>query len=953
MKKRFGSIFSRAAAICLALISAAALFVGVSAHNFRDVYDYDEAIDLLSSIEVIKGYSSTQFAPDDPVTRWQMALLISKLRTGRVATSVWEATGASTAFTDVQASRHYPAAINYAHNNGIIVGRSADVFDPDANISVQDGITMCVRALGYPRNSFDSGYPNSYISKGKELGLFEGLYNLSYTATLSRGQTAQMLYNALFAPTYSGATLADDAFGFVDSNIVLAATENLRFDTNVKYASRGKYVFAEINDYGRLGDSFELDADMFDFDDANKAIGTMYSIKATGDFETILSLELVSTTLSESRTTGLTVSSNSTITLGGNTYTPKSVRSYALETGKAPSTKEIIIYSLNDDLVGKQFSSGNLLTVPKISGTSQGANKYYTMTAYDDNGDGYADRAFLRTYSFGQYKLDNGRLAIADNNSTSAITVTGKTTVKDGDYVIYSYDSQTKTLDIMKILTKIEGTVSAYGSTNSTITVDNVNYYLGWDEVKGAEVATVAKDIKALASVSGRKISGYVDNDNRIIFSCTLQSEEISLEGNYYYNNIGTVTNVNSYMAGDVYATAQPTLQPAVVLDGTKAFLIATYNGQIPSTMNLQQLVGKLVTFTVVGTKAAYVNNSTPTTMQVVDLKDCASKPTLTFTQTDKLYMYFQLKNNVPTLTINNAATGAPLQEIILANNGFVSIYGTNQSGTYNYETISQQWTINDETSTNGFSLTNGYYYSFYIDGISSYYGGVTANAIYIRPFDFANYAATTTAYNSIVYISSQSIQTAWPTYNQTTGAQSVLYQGAFDLATGSPVNVSLSSTKGTITTPGYYKALSGYITDATPITSSIIPSQPNAAIGQSTRQVSLLINPSISGLQSNSGSFGGTGSDYVININGTSYYLSAENIRIYQINTSSYNGYSTSTMQQISKYQSDGVTLNPSYSAMFSLIQGNTSYIKAIYMENIVTYGSYYPTTAALYIII
>nr|MBQ4320191.1 S-layer homology domain-containing protein [Clostridia bacterium] len=671
MKKQYGSIFARAAADCLAVAAAAALCIGVSAHSFRDVYEYDEAIDLLSGIEVIKGYSTTSFAPDDPVTRWQMALIISKLRTGRVATSVWEATGASTAFTDVQASRHYPAAINYAHNNGIIVGRTAEIFDPDANISVQDGITMCVRALGYPRSSYDSGYPNSYISKGKELGLLEGLYNLSYTATLSRGQTAQMLYNALFAPTYSGATLADDAFGFVDSNIVLAATENLRFDTNVKYASKGTYVFAEINDYGRLGDSFELDADMFDFDDPNEALGTMYSIRATGDFKTILSLDLVSKTLSDSRTTGLTVSSNSTVTIGGITYTPKSVRSYALEMGKTPSNKEIIIYSLNDDLITKQFSSGNLLTPAKIGGTSQGANKYYDMIAYDDNGDGYADRAFLRTYAFGQYKLENGKLAIADGNMPSAIKVTGKTTVKDGDYVLYSYDSQTKTLDILKILTKIEGTLSAYSSTNSTVTVDNVNYYLGWDEVKGADVATVAKDIKALSSVSGRKITGYADTDNKVIFMCEMMAEELSLEGTYYSTNLAMITGYNWTTAYDTYTgnvNTQAQYFPVVYFnnDTTTPYIVNTIDGTAANTSNISQLasLGDLVTYTVVGQKVTN-NSGSPAFIYSVDLKDCSNKASKTTSSTNTL-LYTSTSDETPddssayTLTIYDAATITP-----------------------------------------------------------------------------------------------------------------------------------------------------------------------------------------------------------------------------------------------------------------------------------------------------
>ena len=124
------------------------LCIGLSAHTFRDVTQFEDAIELLSQIEVIKGYNAYAFGPDDNVTRWQMALLISKLRTGNTETAVWAASDDEIVFTDIVNERHYPASIAYAHSNGIIIGQAEGIFNPDANITVQDGLTMCVRALG-------------------------------------------------------------------------------------------------------------------------------------------------------------------------------------------------------------------------------------------------------------------------------------------------------------------------------------------------------------------------------------------------------------------------------------------------------------------------------------------------------------------------------------------------------------------------------------------------------------------------------------------------------------------------------------------------------------------------------------------------------------------------------------------------------------------------------------
>ena len=953
-----GRIISRAAAICIPLILAFTMCTAVSAaHNFRDVKEFDEAIDLLSGIEVIKGYSNTSFGPNDNVTRWQMALLISKLRTGRVETSVWEATGSGTAFTDVEAARHYPAAINYAHNNGIIIGRTSDVFAPDDNITVQDGITMCVRALGYPRSNYDSGYPNSYISKGKELGLFEGLYNLSYTATLTRGQTAQMLYNALFAPQYSGSTLADDAFGFVDTNIVLAATQNLRLDTNVKYASNGTYVFAEINDYGRLGDSFELDAKLFNIDaaSANNALGTMYAIRATGDFDTILSLEPVSKQLASSKTTSLTVNANSTITMGGINYTPVSLRTYALENGKTPSAKEIIMYAVSDDLVGKMYTSGNQLTAKKLEGTTG----YYSMIAYDDNGDGYADRAFYKSYAFGQYKADtSGRLAIANNLTASQISITGAS-VKDGDYVIYSFDSQTKTLDIHKVLSKIEGTLSGYNSANSTIAIDNVSYYLGSKTVRGADPATVGKEIIALSGANSRKVQAYVDTETKIIFVAALQGEEVSLSGNYYFaGEIGMISRVYQLPMYDSYTgnfnTSQVSTYPVVYFDGdtTTPFVVGTIDGTQVTTANMAQLLkpGTVVRRAQVGSKYDVYSSGTgmPTTRMVVNLTTVDNKASFT-TSTNGMILSVtkptEGSNESPILSVLAPdANRTELYRMYLQGN---DVYVTIFDGYYNItkvplETLltdDWQYTPSADDQLDGKAL-NGYY-SFYIAGQPNYYtqnsNSSIAYQIYIRPFDFSTYAATSSSYNGIVYISDTSRQFASSVYNPSTGSYNIQYNNAFNLSTGTTTSVFLVSSKGSITVSGYYKTLNGYIVDTTPVTTNIVPStitQTQPGMITSGTQLTLLFKPSVSFMAGNT-----TDSLYA-SVNGQTYFPQKANIKIYRTTTSTYGG---TTLTQIDSTQFD---------TMLSLILSNTSYIQAIYMESTAS-SNYYPGSGPFYIII
>ena len=169
----------------------------VFAREYQDVEASNPAkdeIDILSDIGVIVGTSENEFSPDENVTREQMALLLFRLMLnkadgGRVNTSP---------FTDLYDDT-YSGAISWANASGYILGTSDTTFEPMEGITLQDAMTMLVRALGQSSESMNKGYPWTYIDAAIKLGLDRGLENLSYTETLTRGETAIILYNALTA----------------------------------------------------------------------------------------------------------------------------------------------------------------------------------------------------------------------------------------------------------------------------------------------------------------------------------------------------------------------------------------------------------------------------------------------------------------------------------------------------------------------------------------------------------------------------------------------------------------------------------------------------------------------------------------------------------------------------------------------------------------------------------
>lgn len=159
---------------------------------------YQKAVDFLAGLEIYKGKSADNQATEDDIERYQMALFVTRLATGYTDDALWASNGTNaTTFTDVEGEwvAKYMGAIAYAQANGIIEGYGDGTFGPHDGITYQNALTMVCRTLGYK----NADWPWGYITKGIELGLTAGIEGVAYTDVLTRGEVAQILYNALFA----------------------------------------------------------------------------------------------------------------------------------------------------------------------------------------------------------------------------------------------------------------------------------------------------------------------------------------------------------------------------------------------------------------------------------------------------------------------------------------------------------------------------------------------------------------------------------------------------------------------------------------------------------------------------------------------------------------------------------------------------------------------------------
>jgi len=158
------------------------------------------AIKMLAAMQLISGKTATTFAPEDNITRAEFAALLSRAL-GLKATK-------AAPFTDVKAGSWYAEAVAAVYEAGIIRGRSAKLFAPDATITREEMALMIVRAYEWrektvvePGNasfrdeSAIAQWAQEAVRKGAAVGLFGGRGNNSFVpkGNLTRAESARLI----------------------------------------------------------------------------------------------------------------------------------------------------------------------------------------------------------------------------------------------------------------------------------------------------------------------------------------------------------------------------------------------------------------------------------------------------------------------------------------------------------------------------------------------------------------------------------------------------------------------------------------------------------------------------------------------------------------------------------------------------------------------------------------
>ena len=179
------------------------MLVGASAAS-KDFTDADEiqnkeAVEVMSTLGVLKGKDTGAFDPAGTVTRAEMAKIICVMRNGGVDPTL--GTSSNPMFTDV--SNHWARSyIEYCANLGIIAGQGDGTFNPDGQVTGAAAAKMLLVALGYDSDVFGFTGIDWELStnlQANDAKLYDGIRSIDTSAGLSRDNVAQMAYNALEA----------------------------------------------------------------------------------------------------------------------------------------------------------------------------------------------------------------------------------------------------------------------------------------------------------------------------------------------------------------------------------------------------------------------------------------------------------------------------------------------------------------------------------------------------------------------------------------------------------------------------------------------------------------------------------------------------------------------------------------------------------------------------------
>ena len=248
--------------LVLALVMTMSLVtVSAGAKDFTDSSKiaYDEAVDVMSAVKVIDGYTDGSFNPSATLTRGAAAKIICNLILGPTTASALVADAAP--YKDVPTNHTFAGYIAYCQKTGIISGYADGTFKPANTLTGYAFMKMLLGALGYKADVEGYTSPNWSINVAKQAinaGLNKGLKgDFNGVKAVNREEACLYAFNTLKATmveydttiTIGGVTVAGARKDVTNS----ASIETIKNDDKMQFAER---YFTKLTKKSNVTDDF-------------------------------------------------------------------------------------------------------------------------------------------------------------------------------------------------------------------------------------------------------------------------------------------------------------------------------------------------------------------------------------------------------------------------------------------------------------------------------------------------------------------------------------------------------------------------------------------------------------------------------------------------------------------------------------------------------------------------
>ena len=211
----------RIISIILVLVMMFSLTVCVSAEESTDKIT-ESAVQLLKSLKIVQGDENGNMNYNDNVTRAEFAKM-------SVASSTYRNSVSSTSnispFPDVKYTYWGASYIKTAVDAGYINGYPDSTFRPEDYVLLEEGVTICLKLLGYTDTDFAGAWPMGQMSKANDLDLLDNV-TANVGENIKRADVMNLIYNTLLCKSKSGSTLISSFNYSCYEDTVLIATSN-------------------------------------------------------------------------------------------------------------------------------------------------------------------------------------------------------------------------------------------------------------------------------------------------------------------------------------------------------------------------------------------------------------------------------------------------------------------------------------------------------------------------------------------------------------------------------------------------------------------------------------------------------------------------------------------------------------------------------------------------------